>query len=79
MITIYGNNSCIYCKKAKQLAIDHDLEYEWKSTDNQEILNDLKLKLPNVKTIPQIWIDNIHIGGYNDLLSHVLKSKEGKI
>lgn len=71
MITIYGHQRCIWCTKAKQLAEQYHLQYTWKDTDVMENLNELKLKFPNVKTVPQIWWDNRHIGGYEQLSTEI--------
>ena len=71
MITIYGHNRCVWCKEAKKLAERYSLEYEWKDTDNQENLNELKIKFPSVKTVPQIWWDDRYIGGYDVFSSEV--------
>jgi glutaredoxin len=71
MITIYGNDACVWCRKAKRLAEDYNLEHTWRNTDDQEVLNDLKIRLPNVKTIPQIWWDDTHVGGYQDLATTI--------
>lgn len=64
MITIYGHQRCGWCTKAKNLAEQYGLKYQWKDTDVMENLNELKKKIPDVKTIPQIWWDDRHIGGY---------------
>jgi glutaredoxin len=66
MIVIYGNDTCVYCRKAKKLAEQYNLAYEWKDTDKDLVLNELKNQLPNAKTIPQIWWNGDHIGGYED-------------
>lgn len=71
MITIYGHARCGWCVKAKKLAEQYHLKYEWKDTDMSENLNDLKKKFPNVKTVPQIWWDDRHIGGYEQFSSEI--------
>lgn len=71
MITIYGNNVCGYCRKAKNLAEMYNLKYEWKDTDDSETLNELKTSLPGVRTIPQIWWNGAHIGGYEDFAREI--------
>ena len=71
MITIYGHNRCGWCKKAKKLAESYSLPHQWKDTDDQEILIELKMKLPDVKTVPQIWWYDRHVGGYHELASEV--------
>lgn len=71
MITIYGHTRCGWCTKAKNLAEQYGLEYQWKDTDDQENLNQLKKDLPSVKTVPQIWWDNRYIGGYDKFSAEV--------
>lgn len=71
MVIIYGNNMCNYCLKAKKLAEQYNLKYDWKDTDIDKNLNDLKLKKPDVKTIPQIWWNQKYVGGYEEFASKV--------
>lgn len=79
-ITIFGRSNCIFCFKAKKLA--EKLKHTYKNFDYNYI--DVKLKKINmeflckktkkkVKTIPQIFIDNQHIGGYIDFKIHIKK------
>lgn len=67
MLIIYGNELCSYCRRAKKLADQYHLSYEWKDTDIQENHNELKKLKPESKTIPQIWWNGNYIGGYDDL------------
>jgi glutaredoxin len=71
MVLIYGNQLCTWCKKAKKLAIDYNLKYEWLDTDIDTNLNELKTKLPDAKTIPQIWWNGKYIGGYEDFVTEI--------
>ena len=48
----------------------HNIKHE----DNKK---ELLEKLPDVKTVPQIWIDDEHIGGYDDLMKW-LKNRPGR-
>lgn len=71
MITIYGNQRCGWCKRAKSLAEMYNLKYEWLDTDDANNLANLKSKLPEVKTIPQIWWNDNHIGGYEQFATEI--------
>lgn len=71
MITIYGHDRCGWCKKAKDVATMYSLPYEWKNTDTHENINELKMRLPDVKSVPQIWWDHRYIGGYSELVSEI--------
>lgn len=71
MITIYGHSRCGWCIKAKNLAEQYKLSYVYKDTDDMGILNELKLKLPSAKTVPQIWWSERHLGGYESFASEI--------
>jgi glutaredoxin len=72
MITIYGNESCAYCLKAKRLAAQYNLKYVFKDTDEDANLNELKQSLPAPRsTIPQIWWHDKYIGGYSDFAEEI--------
>ena len=44
------------------------IEFEEKRIDsNVAILDELKEKVPSVRSVPQIFLDNEHVGGYNEL------------
>ena len=36
-------------------------------------------ELPNAKTVPQIWINDVHIGGYNELKEWLKKRTENAL
>ena len=68
-IIIYTQDICEYCDAAKKEFKRRGWDYTThniKHEDNKKTLLEL---LPNAKTTPQIWIDNKHIGGYDDLVA----------
>jgi len=79
---IYTKHDCPYCVRAKDLLISQGIDYveyivspgfgETPANPNQFYVTkaDLLAKLPNAKTVPQIWLDNQHIGGYSELAQH---------
>lgn len=71
MIVIYGRDNCSWCTKAKNLAEQYRLKYEYKNTNDSDTLNELKAAFPAVKTVPQIWWDNRHLGGYDSFASEI--------
>lgn len=77
MVIIYGNQVCSFCLRAKALATRYNLQYEWRDTDDDATLNELKIKLPSVRTIPQIWWYDKHIGGYEDFATEVQNTLGG--
>ena len=78
MITVYSKPQCPYCDKAKHLSTSLGLQYEEKVVTKDLSIDELfKVLGKQVKTIPQIVMNDTHIGGYNELKEHFIN--EGKI
>jgi len=45
------------------------IEYEEKNIAEGHKIQDLLALVPNARTMPQIWLDDEHIGGYYELES----------
>ena len=74
-IVIYTQDLCEFCDSAKKEFEKRGWDYtvyNVKEGDNKKSLLEL---LPNVKTVPQIWINDEYIGGYNDLMSWIEDGK----
>jgi len=72
MITIYAKNNCKWCTLAKDLAESRGLSYEYRNVDdNFQFLLELSSLKPDVKTLPQIWWDDKHVGGYTDFAAEI--------
>lgn len=72
MITIYAKNNCGWCTKAKETAEEYGLKYEYKNVeDNFEYMMELSERKPDVKTMPQIWWHDRHIGGYTEFAKEI--------
>ena len=57
----------VWSKPAKQLLKTKGIEYEEKNIAQGYNIQDLLELVPNAKTMPQIWLDEEHIGGFSDL------------
>ncbi len=66
-IVIYSSLLCPYCQAAKVLLNKLKLRYEEILIDNKPEVKKQMIKISNKKTVPQIFFDKIHIGGYDDL------------
>lgn len=53
---------------AKKLLEDHGKEYRYIDI-NEDVLSKAFLVDQGFKTVPQIWLDKDHIGGYSELHS----------
>ena len=67
-IKIYTGPMCNYCEAAKRLLIRNNATYEEINISNVEGAMDEMIKKSNGKrTIPQIFFDDKHIGGYDEV------------
>jgi len=67
-VTVYSGPSCPYCTKAKALLDRKKVTYEEFNVKADEgKLNEMLERTGGRKTIPQIFINNQHIGGCDDL------------
>ena len=68
-IEIYTWDHCPFCKKALALLNSKNLEYKQIKLDGDEAARDLMSQKTkgNRKSVPQIFIDNVSMGGCDDL------------
>ena len=67
-ITMYTGPMCSFCEAAKRLFSRNNLKYEEIDISTKEGLRDEMIKKSNGKrTIPQIFFDEHHVGGYVEL------------
>ena len=67
-ITMYTGPMCSFCEAAKRLFSRNNLKYEEIDISTKENLRDEMIKKSNGKrTIPQIFFNDYHVGGYVEL------------
>ena len=67
-VTIYTGPLCNYCEAAKRLLTRNKVEY--KEIDISKVdgaMDEMISKANGKRTIPQIFFDDQHIGGYDDV------------
>ena len=67
-IDIYTEDSCTLCNSANSEFDTRGWKYRSHNIKHTDNYNNLKELLPDVRTVPQIWIDEKYIGGYDELL-----------
>ena len=65
MIKIYGADWCGPCQASKKMCEDLGLEYEFHPFENHQSM----FAENGWRSIPQIFVDDEHIGGYTDLVA----------
>tara|TARA_Y100001970_G_C13738366_1_gene604944 strand:+ start:327 stop:581 length:255 start_codon:yes stop_codon:yes gene_type:complete len=67
-ITMYTGPMCNFCEAAKRLLSRNNLQYKEIDISSKDGLRDEMIKKSNGKrTIPQIFFDDYHVGGYVEL------------
>ena len=67
-ILMYTGPRCNFCDAAKRLLLRNNLKFKEIDISSKEELKEEMIKKANGKrTIPQIFFDNYHVGGYVEL------------
>ncbi len=72
-ILIYTTKNCSYCKKAKLLLKKYNQKYIEKNINDNEDRIEMSKLSKGIRTVPQIFINGKHIGGYDEIF--VLEKK----
>ena len=75
-IRMYSTTWCGYCIRAKALLERRGLEYEEIVMDDDPAFRQKLLEMTGRWTVPQIFIDDVPIGGYTELWS---LDREGRL
>lgn len=72
MLIIWSKENCSNCVKAKNFLAEKGILYEERKIDNKTwTVTDLLTLIPNAKSVPQIFDDEVYVGGFNELLNYV--------
>ena len=67
-VIVYMGPMCVFCDAAKRLLTKKNIPYKEINIALDEIKREEMLKKSNGKrTIPQIFIEDFHVGGYEEL------------
>lgn len=78
-VLMYSKSNCPFCEKAKAWFTQHGIGFTEMKLDDEEQRLAFYQKYTDVKSVPQIFIDQKRIGTYNDLMkiSDTLIKKRG--
>ena len=66
-VKIYSTATCPYCIRAKQLLESQGISYQEIRVDLDKAAREEMEQLSQRRTVPQIFIGNQHVGGFDDL------------
>ena len=78
-IIIYTSDNCSFCRSAKAMFKEKKLKFkEINISKNDKLKNEMIKKSNGMMTVPQIFVNSKHIGGYEDLINlESSKRKDG--
>ena len=68
---VWSKDHCPFCVQAKALLELRGIEYEERNVSTDWTREQLLEAVPDARTLPQIFLDDQHIGGFTDLRAHL--------
>jgi len=76
-IIIYTSDNCSFCNSAKAIFKEKKLKFEEINISKDDKLKNEMIKKSNgMMTVPQIFINSKHIGGYEELINLKTSKRE---
>jgi glutaredoxin len=72
---VWSKYDCPYCEQAKSLLKSKGIPFEERKIGDGYTREDLLESVPNARTVPQIFLDDKLIGGFNELRMALTESK----
>ncbi len=75
-VVMYSTRFCPFCMRARSLLDGKGIEFADIAVDEQPQLRREMMQRSGRQTVPQIWIGEQHIGGFDDL---ALLERQGRL
>ncbi len=75
-VTIYTGYRCAYCNAAKRMLDSKNVTYTEININEDQAKAEEMVQRTNRQTVPQIFIGDIHVGGFDDMAE---LNSEGKL
>ncbi len=74
-VVIYSTRICPYCVRAKNFFTKKDIPYEDIMIDQNPEEIKIMMERSKRQSVPQIFIGDYHVGGFDDLIEHDIDGK----
>jgi glutaredoxin len=74
---VWSKDNCAYCDQAKALLEQRNIAYEEKKIGYGYTREDLLEAVPTARTVPQIFVNNNHVGGFTELRQYIEQTAGG--
>ena len=68
---VWSKSNCPYCEQAKNLLKMQGIEFEERKIGDGYTREELLEAVPTARTVPQIFINNHHVGGFSELREYL--------
>ena len=80
-VVVFSKSYCPYCSNTKRLLDGYGAKYtsyELNQESDGSDIQDALLKITGQRTVPNIFINKVHIGGNSDFEAVIRNGKDGK-
>jgi len=74
---VWSKDNCAFCDQAKALLEQRNIEYEERKIGHGYSREDLLEAVPSARTVPQIFVNNNHVGGFTELRKYIEETAGG--
>jgi glutaredoxin len=74
---VWSKDNCTFCDQAKALLEQRNIEYEEKKIGHGYTREDLLEAVPTARAVPQIFVNNNHVGGFTELRKYIEETAGG--
>ena len=71
---VWSKDTCPFCDQAKALLTQRGIAFEERRIGEGYTREQLLEAVPTARTVPQIFLDDQHIGGFTELKTHLKKT-----
>lgn len=75
---VFTKPGCPYCVAAKQLLVQKNIPYVERDITRRDHWDEIKSRVPGFRTVPQIFLEGRHIGGFDHLTQHFKQMAEAQ-
>jgi len=68
---VWSKDQCPYCDQAKALLKSRNIEFEERNVSQDWTREQLLEAVPTARTVPQIFLNEELVGGFNELRTHL--------
>lgn len=74
---VWSKDNCTFCDQAKALLEQRNIAYQEKKIGYGYTREDLLEAVPTARTVPQIFVNNNHVGGFTELKKYIEETAGG--